>query len=217
MIRTELDYIHLVFENCEHLDVPGKDIKQLSIRGITKSGSGSNLWWSGSDRWYDETERTSRVRIAITDSFLENKFKDLTGKISDISNGERLKKWSDITWIYIYQKRYWGFHIFNPFHFIKYLIRRKKTTHKLGCKLDWGYIKVNSKSFFKVRIPGESFCYSVAWYFGSGDSEDYYLDSEGKKHCTDYSNKYQTVTHDSEDPITYIDIVEEKNGEQKTD
>lgn len=110
MIRTELDHIHLVFENCEHLDVPGKDVTQLSIRGITKSGSGSNLWWSGSDRWYDEIERASRVRIAINDSFLENKFKDLTGKISDISNSERLKKWSDITWICIYQKRYWGFY-----------------------------------------------------------------------------------------------------------
>lgn len=207
MIRTELDRIHLVFENCEYLDVPGKDVTQLSIRGITKSGSGANLWWSGSDRWYDETERTSRVRIAITDSFLENKFKDLTGKISGISNVERLKEWNDITWIYIYQKRYWGFYIFNPLHFIKCLIRRKKTIRKMNL----------GRSFFKVRIPGESFRYSVAWYFGSSDPEDYYLDSEGKKHYTDYSNKYQTVTHDSEDPITYIDIVEEKNGEQKAD
>ena len=215
MVRTELDRIHLVFENCEYLDVPGKDVTQLSIRGITKSGSGANLWWSGSGRWYDETERTSRVRIGITDSFLENKFKDLTGKISDISNGGRIKKWNDITWIYIYQKRYWGFYTFNPFHLIKCLIKRKKMTHKM--KLGWGYVKVNSKSFFKVRIPGESFRYSVAWYFGSGDPEDYYLDSEGKKHYTDYSNKYQTVTHDFEDPITYIDIVEEKDGEQKTD
>lgn len=77
MIRTELDRIHLVLENCEYLDVPGKDVTQLSIRGITKSGSGSNLWWSGSGRWYDETERASRVRVGITDSFLENKFKDL--------------------------------------------------------------------------------------------------------------------------------------------
>ena len=82
--------------------------------------------------------------------------------------------------------------------------------------LDWDYIKVNSRSFFKVRILGESFRYSVAWYFGSDDPEDYYLDSEGKKHYTSYSNKYQTVTHDSEDPITYIDIVEEKDSEQKT-
>ena len=184
MVRTELNHIHLVFENCEYLDVPGKDIMQLSIKGITKSGSGSNLWWSGSDRWYDETERTSRVRIGITDSFLENKFKDLTGKISDISNGERIKKWNDITWIYIYQKRYWGFYIFNPFHLIKCLIRRKKTPNKI--KLNWGYVKANSRSFFKVRIPGETFRYSVAWYFGSGDSE--YLDSEGEKHHTDYSN-----------------------------
>ena len=215
MVRTELDRVHLVFENCEYLDVPGKDVTQLSIRGITKSGSGANLWWSGSDRWYDETERASRVRIGIADSFLENKFKDLTGKISGISNAERLKEWNDITWICIYQKRYWGFYIFNPFHLIKCLIRRKKATHKMN--LDWGYIKINSRSFFKVRIPGESFRYSVAWYFGSSDPEDYYLDSEGKKHYTDYSNKYQTVTHDSEDPITYIDIVEEKNGEQKTD
>lgn len=47
MVRTELDRIHLVFENCEYLDVPGKDVTQLSIRGITKSGSGANLWWSG--------------------------------------------------------------------------------------------------------------------------------------------------------------------------
>ena len=215
MVRTELDRIHLVFENCEGLDVPGKDVKQLSIRGITKSGSGSNLWWDGKDRWYDETERTSRVRIGLSDSYLENKFIDLTGSVSDITNGERIKKWNDITWIYIYQKRYWGFYIFNPFHLIKCLIRRSKMTHKMN--LDRGYFKVNSKSFFKVRIPGESFRYSVAWYFGSSDPEDFYLDSEGKKHYTDYSNKYQTVTHDSEDPITYIDIVEEKDGEQKTD
>ena len=215
MIRTELDHIHLVLENCEYLDVPGKDVRQLSIRGITKSGSGSNLRWGGTGRWYDETERASRVRIGLYDSYLENKFKDLTGRISDISNGERIKRWNDISWIYIYQKRYWGFYIFNPFHLIKCLIRRKKMAHKMN--LDWGYVKANSKSFFKVRIPGESFRYSVAWYFGSGDPEDYYLDSEGKKHYTDYSNKYQTVTHDSEDPITYIDIVEEKDGEQKTD
>lgn len=215
MIRTELDRIHLVLENCECLDVPGKDVKQLSIRGITKSGSGSNLWWGGKDRWYDETERASKVRIGLNDSYLENKFKDLTGKISDISNGERLKKWNDITWIYIYQKRYWGFYIFNPFHLIKCLIKRNKMTHKMV--LDWSYIRVNSKSFLKVRIPGESFRYSVAWYFGSGDPDEFYTDSEGKKHYTDYSNKYQTVTHDSEDPITYIDIVEEKDGEQKTD
>ena len=145
MVRTELDRVHLVFENCEYLDVPGKDVTQLSIRGITKSGSGANLWWSGSDRWYDETERASRVRIGIADSFLENKFKDLTGKISGISNAERLKEWNDITWICIYQKRYWGFYIFNPFHFIKCLIRRKKVTRKMN--LDW--VKVNSRSFSK--------------------------------------------------------------------
>ena len=43
MVRTELDRIHLVFENCEYLDVPGKDVTQLSIREITKSGSGAIL------------------------------------------------------------------------------------------------------------------------------------------------------------------------------
>ena len=188
MIVEELKDINFTFENCGSITIPRDYINYISIEGITKSGFGANLGLKEIKGLYYETETTSNVKVGIDNSFLENKFIDIDRKVSSITIGERIKKWNDITWISITNKKYLVLPIFNP---IKCLLRRK-----------------NKTSFLKFRIPNKKYVYNVVWYRDKNGILGYYLDSKGNKRFTDYSNKYQTFIEDSELNTTYIIIKE---------
>lgn len=204
---SELKQVELVFENCESLIVPGKHVRYLNFDGITKYGRGANLWWNGIGRWYDETERVACAEIGIDKSFLESSFKGLGGEES-CSKLERLKKWEDITWVHITNKEYFYIWYYNPIKFIKALVRKLKGTRIC--------LKSYSRSCFKIRKGSSKYKYCMPWYVGKyvEGQEDFFLDEEGKKHFTDYENKWQKTSEDSDDEKVIVNIlIEEPKNE----
>lgn len=124
----KLKSVKLVFENCETLTIPGKEVRKLYVNNITRNGHGANLWYYSHHKgnchsgWYSESQSADTIEISVTKEFLDQPFYSFDNKKPEgCSNYERLIKWPDITQIYIVNKEY-GYKLFvNPFKVVKRL------------------------------------------------------------------------------------------------
>lgn len=226
----KLKSVKLVFENCETLTIPGKEVRKLYVNNITRNGHGANLWCCGLHKgnchsgWYSESQSADTVEISVTKKFLDQPFYSFDSKKpAEYSNYERIIKWSDIAQIYIVNKEYGYKWFVNPFKAVKRLFEHiynflfedysrlmKENTLKekwrvLNC---FHPLHVGIKSCLHWRKRDSSYYYLMPWYF---NDEMRYTDEAGNTHDTDCSNKYQKVKIIDDDEELTVNILIERD------
>lgn len=227
---SNLKSVELIFENCEKLIIPGKEIRKLYVGNITSCGRGANLAYDSHSKdgchygWYSESQSAEMIEISITKEFLDQPFYSFNNKApEDYSNYERIVIWSDITQIIIINKEYGYKWIINPFKAMKRFFKHiydflfedcSKFMKENTLKEKWRVLSrfhplhVNIKSCLHWRKRDSNYHYFVPWYF----NDEKYIDEAGNEHSTDYSNKYQKVKIIDDDKELTVNILIKKDN-----